>query len=62
MAQKKVKLVCPNCGSENITRDGLLRWSVPEQKWEVAGELDCMNCDDCDGEEISEAEEIEVED
>jgi len=56
----KVKLVCPHCGSDDITRDGLLRWSVPDQKWEASSELDNMDCNAC-GEEISDAKEVEVD-
>ncbi len=46
----KITLHCPRCGSEDITRDGLLRWCVDAQAWEAAGELDAMNCDACDAE------------
>lgn len=47
----KIKMVCPSCGSDDVTRDCLGRWSVEEQKWEVSSELDCMQCEAC-GEEI----------
>lgn len=48
-------LVCPYCQSENITRDGLLRWSTTLQAWEMSSELDNMTCDDC-GEDIESAD------
>jgi hypothetical protein len=47
---QKIRVVCSVCGSLNVTRDALARWSEPEQKWEVSGELDNTDCDDC-GEE-----------
>lgn len=48
-------LVCPHCQSENITRDGLLRWSPTLQAWEMSSELDNMTCDDC-GEDLEFAD------
>ena len=46
----KIKMICPSCGSDDVTRDALARWSVPEQKWEVSSELDSMQCEACDRE------------
>jgi len=43
----RIKIVCAKCGSENVTRDTLARWSVADQKWEVSSELDNFDCDDC---------------
>jgi predicted nucleic-acid-binding Zn-ribbon protein len=56
---KKIKLACPACGSDDITRDGVLRWSVEDQRWEAAGEFDQMDCAEC-GAEFHEAREIAV--
>ena len=50
-AMPKIKMICPYCGSDDVTRDALARWSVPEQKWEVSSELDTMQCEAC-GREI----------
>ena len=49
-ALPKIKMICPSCGSDDVTRDALARWSVPEQKWEVSSELDSMQCEACDRE------------
>lgn len=58
----KLKMVCPYCGSEDVTRDALARWSVEEQKWEVSSELDSMQCEACDREIGSEGfDEVPVE-
>jgi hypothetical protein len=58
MAQK-VKLVCPKCGSEDISRDASAHWSVETQSWEISGVFDDMSCNYCDA-EFNEAEEIAV--
>ena len=55
----KVKMVCSWCGSDDVTRDGLLRWSVEEQKWEVSCELDNADCNKCGGE--ASLEEVEID-
>ncbi len=47
----KIKMICPYCGSDDVTRDALARWSMPKQKWEVSSELDTMQCEAC-GREI----------
>jgi hypothetical protein len=46
----KIKMICPHCGSEDVTRDALARWSVEEQKWVVSSELDTMQCEACNRE------------
>ena len=45
---RKIK-VCSHCLSSNVTQDALSRWSVEDQKWELSGELDNTDCDDCGG-------------
>jgi len=46
----KIKMICPYCGSDDVTRDALARWSVAEQTWEISSELDGMQCEACDRE------------
>ena len=46
----KIKMICPECGSDDVTRDCLGRWSVERQTWEVSSELDNMQCEACDWE------------
>lgn len=43
-----VRMTCPKCNGENISRDGTLRWDTTAQKWYVSGEHDTFYCDDCD--------------
>ena len=57
----KVKLVCPYCGSDEITRDGPLEWDVEKQEWVSYGFVrDEMGCVEC-GKEFDEAAEERVE-
>lgn len=46
------RMVCERCGSDNVTRDGALRWNGTA--WEAAGEYDNCTCGDCghEGHEI----------
>ena len=43
----KIKVVCPTCGSDDVTRDGILSWDIPTQEWVVVGEYDDMTCNEC---------------
>ncbi len=43
----KIKVVCPKCGSDDVTRDGVLYWDVKNQCWAMAGEFDEMTCQNC---------------
>jgi DNA-directed RNA polymerase subunit RPC12/RpoP len=42
-----VTYVCSTCGSDDVSRDALAAWSVPEQRWELQTELDNANCERC---------------
>ena len=58
----KIKMICPECGSDDVTRDCLGRWSVERQTWEVSSELDNMQCEACDREIGSDGfDEVSVE-
>jgi len=43
----KVKMICPRCGSDDVTRDCVARRRLEEQKWEVSSDIDCMQCEAC---------------
>lgn len=45
-----VTYICSTCGSDDVSRDALAEWSVPEQKWELKTEFDNANCERCGGE------------
>jgi hypothetical protein len=42
------RIVCSECGSENVRRDATAAWSFEAQVWQVAGILDCGTCEDCE--------------
>lgn len=43
----RIKIICPICGSEDISKDASARWSVEDQRWELGGEQDCETCGNC---------------
>jgi hypothetical protein len=43
----RVRLVCPECGSEDIRRDALAYWDDVNQAWALCGTLDEGSCNDC---------------
>lgn len=53
MGNERVKMVCRECGSEDVSAEvTAVRWDKEAQRWEVTGDL-CDKghyCDDCDGE------------
>jgi predicted RNA-binding Zn-ribbon protein involved in translation (DUF1610 family) len=44
----KIKMVCPYCGSDDVSRDATTRWSVEMQDWEITCSYDNGHCDGCD--------------
>lgn len=56
----RIKIVCSRCGSDDVTRDGILTWSVSGQCWEVCSELDATNCNACDGDEV-DLDEVDLD-
>lgn len=44
----KIKIVCAECGSEDVMKDAYAAWSVEDQQWELASIHDkgdvCENC------------------
>lgn len=46
---ERVRKVCPNCGSENVTVDAHASWNVEKQDWEL-GEVfaETALCNECD--------------
>lgn len=47
---KRVAFVCGQCGSNDVTRDALAKWSVAEQDWVLRGVLDEATCETCERE------------
>ncbi|MFP3645170.1 hypothetical protein [Paraburkholderia sp. SIMBA_054] len=46
----KLRMCCPNCGSEDVSKDAAVRWCFETQQWEVSGIFDNANCDACESE------------
>lgn len=46
----KVTMHCPECGSQNIGIDAVVKWSVAAQEWVLAGTHDRITCNDGDAE------------
>lgn len=49
-ATPKFKMVCPLCGSDDVTADGVTRWNVETQKWELSDVYDGGHCGGCEKE------------
>lgn len=47
---KRLRMVCSHCGSTEVTRDAICRWSEEDQQWEVSTLLDNTDCCECGGE------------
>ena len=54
----KVRIVCENCGSEDVSRDAWGDWDVRRQRWELRTVFDYAHCHACDGE--TRLEEVPV--
>jgi hypothetical protein len=51
MSKRKVKMVCSQCGSEDVFADSYAQWDVESQSWEIAQTFDKgAYCNKCDGE------------
>ncbi len=58
----RIKMVCKECGSDDVLCDAYAVWDVDTQQWEVANTFDKgAYCNECDGETRLEQEEVEVE-
>lgn len=53
---RRVRLLCPACGSESIVSDAAARWCVETQQWGLSSTMDVTICDDC-GEEFNNPRE-----
>lgn len=54
----KIRYVCVDCGSDNVTMDGVCTWDKDKQDWVLASMYDdAGHCNDC-GEERDFFEDI----
>ncbi len=57
MTEKRVRLLCPSCGSAGVVRDTTSYWDEDAQEWRMSEPCaDTMYCADC-GFEFREARE-----
>ena len=55
---KKVRIICADCGSDDVRRDADVAWNCNTQEWELCAIYDQGSCEAC-GDEVSlEEEEI----
>lgn len=47
---RRVKIVCPHCGSDNVSKDSSALWDVDAQAWTFGDVQDCETCQDCGAE------------
>jgi hypothetical protein len=57
--QPRYKMVCPDCGSDDVSKDATVRWDVDKQAWGVTGLFDGGHCDGCDI-ELKRFNEVEI--
>jgi hypothetical protein len=59
----KLRMVCAECGSDNVLADAYAAWNFEAQCWEVHGDVFDKGsvCEECDGECSIESEEVETE-
>lgn len=56
----KVKMVCSECGSDNVLKDAYAAWNVETQEWELSATFDNTVCDNCGA--VDSVIEVEIED
>lgn len=58
MTQRRWKIVCGSCSSENVMRDAWAEWDEESQKWALGTVFDAGFCSECDSE--SNLKEISI--
>ena len=49
----RVRVVCAECGAENVLRDAYARWDEAAQEWSMSSTQDYTCCDDCGAEDCA---------
>jgi hypothetical protein len=55
----RYKMVCPYCGSEDVSKDATVRWDVDHQCWGVSAIFDGGHCDGCNT-ELKRVDQVEI--
>ena len=45
-----IRMICRNCGSEDVLADAWTVWSTAEQRWEIGEVFEFGHCNRCNGE------------
>lgn len=56
-----IRIVCRDCGSDNVRRDAWAAWSVEQQEWTLGEVFDAGFCMTCDREASLEEAEVTAE-
>lgn len=56
---KKYRMICRDCGGENVKRDAWASWDFEKQDWILHVYFDEAHCDDCEGQTAIDEEEVE---
>jgi hypothetical protein len=51
-----IRIICPDCGGDNVSRDAFADWDFDTQAWVLGHVFDQGHCHDC-GKEVSLDEE-----
>lgn len=46
-SEPPVKLICPHCGSDDVSGDACARWDIATQDWDLTAVYDSKNCETC---------------
>jgi hypothetical protein len=57
--EPKVRMVCEDCGSQDVMRDAWAHWDVGSQDWVLGAVFDYAHCDACGGETNIEERPVE---
>lgn len=55
--EKKLRMVCPECGSTGVVRDAYAEWDEEEQDWVLLAVYDHAACNECGKDDITIIEE-----
>lgn len=57
----RIKMRCPNCGSEAICKDAWAAWDETNQRWELGGVYDHETCIQCEHEGDDHFDRVDLE-
>ena len=58
MEQKRINIVCGDCGSDSVSRDAWANWDTRSQDWVLGAVFDDGHCHRCESK--SRLKEVEI--